>query len=81
MVISYLETLNGVFEKSILGQRVRVFDSSGSTIQRMEISLNFFAEWAKEKPLDEVDSVLHQTFNTYSITGMRYMYVYIVIIV
>ena len=56
MVISYLEALNGLFEKSILGQRVRVFNSSGSTIQRMEISFNFFAEWAKEKPLDEVDS-------------------------
>ena len=33
MVISYLEALNGLFEKSILGQRVRIFDSSGSTIQ------------------------------------------------
>ena len=55
MVISYLEALNGLFEKSILG-RVRVFDSSESTIQRMEISFNFFAGWAKEKPLDEVDS-------------------------
>ena len=42
--------------KSPFLDRVRIFDSSGSTIQRMEISFNFFAEWAKEKPLDEVDS-------------------------
>ena len=66
MVISYLEALNGLFEKSILGQRVRVFDSSGSTIQRMEISFNFFAEWAKEKPLDEVDSKQFLSWQVYN---------------
>ena len=53
LTIAYLEAL---FQKSILGQRVRVFDPNGSTIQRMEASFKFFAQWAKEKPLDEVDS-------------------------
>ena len=56
LTIAYLEALNGLFEKSILGQRVRIFDPNGSTIQRMENSFNFFAQWAREKPLDEVDS-------------------------
>ena len=56
LTIAYLEALNGLFEKSILGQRVRIFDSSGSTIQRMESSFNFFTQWAKERPFDEVDS-------------------------
>lgn len=56
LTIAYLEALNGLFEKSILGQKVRVFDPNGSTIERMEISFDFFAQWAKEKADDEVDS-------------------------
>ena len=66
LTIAYLEALNGLFEKSILGQRVRIFDSSGSTIQRMASSFNFFAQWAKERPLDEVDS---KQFLSWQVSG------------
>ena len=48
LVISYLEALNKLFEKSILGQNVRVYTVDGTTIQRMSEGFKFFADWAKE---------------------------------
>lgn len=48
LAITYLEALNKLFEKSILGQRVRVFDVNGTTIQRMREGFKFFADWAEE---------------------------------
>lgn len=57
LVISYLEALNKLFEKSIIGQSVRVFDIKGTTIQRMSEGFDFFARWAKEsKKGDDVDN-------------------------
>ena len=47
-LISYLEALNKLFEKSIIGQHVRVFHANGSTIQRMSEGFKFFAEWAEK---------------------------------
>ena len=52
LVISYLEALNNIFERSILGNKVRVFDANGTTLQRME-GFTFFSKWAKENKDDE----------------------------
>ena len=49
LVIAYLEALNKLFERSLLGRKVRVFNAKGTTIQRMEEGFEFFANWAKEK--------------------------------
>ena len=46
LVIDYLSSLNNLFEWSILGRRVRIFDPHGSTIQRMECGYQFFVQWA-----------------------------------
>jgi hypothetical protein len=48
LTISYLSALNNLFERSIIGKKVRVFDVNGRTIQRMGEGFNFFADWAKE---------------------------------
>ena len=56
MTITYVEALTGLFEKSILGRKVRIFDPNGSTISRMEQSFAFIAEWASEMSSDDVDS-------------------------
>lgn len=48
LVIDYLEALNKLFEKSLLGQHTRVFTAEGSTIQRMADGFQFFVNWAKE---------------------------------
>ena len=48
MVIKYLQALNNMFERGILGNKVRVFDVNGSTIQRMENGFNFFSQWMDE---------------------------------
>lgn len=53
LVIQYLEALNNLFERSILGKKVRVYDSKGTTIQRMDEGFQFFAKWAKESEGDE----------------------------
>ena len=34
--ILYLSALNNLFERSLLGQKVRIFNAEGLTIQRME---------------------------------------------
>ena len=46
LVIAYLSSLNNLFERSILGRSVRVFDPHGSTMQRMESGYQFFVQWA-----------------------------------
>ena len=55
-VISYLEALNKLFEKSIIGQKVRVFDVEGTTIQRMSEGFKFFADWANENKQGDIDN-------------------------
>ena len=47
-VIQYLGTLNQFFEQGLLGEKVRVFDTCGKTIQRMECGFKFFCEWIEE---------------------------------
>jgi hypothetical protein len=48
LTIPYLSALNNLFERSILGKRVRVFDVNGTTIQRMREGFDFFDKWAKD---------------------------------
>ncbi len=48
LAISYLEALNKIFEKSIIGKHVRVFSPKGFTIQRMEDGFQFFVDWANQ---------------------------------
>ncbi len=48
VIIEYLQALNKLFERSILGRKVRVFASGGTTMCRMAEGFNFFAKWAKE---------------------------------
>ena len=45
LVIDYLSSLN-IFERSLLGRHVRIFDPHGSTIQRIDSGYNFFVQWA-----------------------------------
>ena len=55
LVMSYLEALNKIFERSILGKKVRVFDANGTTLQRMEEGFMFFSKWAKENQDEDED--------------------------
>ena len=48
MVIAYLGALNQFFEQGLVGNKVRVFDAAGSTMQRMERGFKFFCGWIDE---------------------------------
>ena len=41
LTISYLSALNNLFERSIIGKKVRVFTVNGTTMQRMSEGFNF----------------------------------------
>ncbi len=45
--------IDKLFERSILGTKVRVFANDGTTICRMTKGFEFFARWAKESEKDE----------------------------
>ena len=49
LTIRYLTALNNLFERSLLGKHVRVFEVQGSTIQRMQSGYQFFVDWAKKQ--------------------------------
>ena len=53
--IAYLEALNKIFEKSLLGVKVRVFYANGPTMQRIDKGYLFFVGWAKEIESGEDD--------------------------
>ena len=55
LVISYLDALNRIFERSLLGKKVQVFDANGTTLQRMEEGFKFFSKWAKENKYEDED--------------------------
>ena len=46
--VKYLSALNSIFEQTLLGSSVCVFDSSGTTIQRLDEGFEYFEEWAAE---------------------------------
>ena len=46
LTIDYLSALNKLFERSLLGNKVLVFDPHGSAMQRMECGYQFFVQWA-----------------------------------
>ncbi len=58
MVIKYLEALNKLFEKCILGSKVRIFMTDGTAMARMSEGFNFFAKWAKNIDADSEDRQL-----------------------
>ena len=64
-VMEYLGALNQFFERGLLGEKVRVFDACGKTIQRMECGFNFFCEWIEELISQGVCkfSMLHDCFH------------------
>ncbi len=47
-MIQYFEALNKLFEKSLLGRKVNVYDTEGTTLSRMSEAFNFFAECAQK---------------------------------
>lgn len=47
-VICYLQALNKFFERGLLGNKVRVFCSDGSTLQRMDEGFSFFKQWIED---------------------------------
>ena len=49
IVVKYLRALNNFFERGLLGNKVRVFNAEGRTLQRMEEGFAFFREWIKEQ--------------------------------
>ena len=53
--IAYLEALNKIFEKSMLGVKVQVFEPNGSTLQRIDEGYQFFVRWAEEIKSREED--------------------------
>ena len=59
LVIDYLSSLNNLFERSILGRHVRIFDPHGSTSQRMDCGYQFFMQWAcKQYPNGDAEKFL-----------------------
>jgi len=46
--IDYLSALNLFFEQGLLGEKVRVFEPSGRTIQRIECAFQFISQWMEE---------------------------------
>ena len=48
MAIEYLSVLKLFFEQGLLGDKVRVFDPCGTTMQRMERGFNFYSNWMNE---------------------------------
>ena len=44
----FLQAVNFLFESSLLGDHVRVFNSDGSTIERMKKGYDYFVSWASE---------------------------------
>jgi len=68
-VIEYLKALNSFFELSILGSKVRIFKSDGSTLQRMEKGFAYFKQWCE-------DAISHGMGTTNNITHSNlYSYV------
>jgi len=47
-VAGYLSALNSIFERTLLGKKVRVFTAEGTSMQRLEEGFQFFTEWAEE---------------------------------
>ena len=47
-VVEYLQALNNFFELALLGKKVRIFKSEGSTLERMEKGFNFFKNWCED---------------------------------
>lgn len=65
--ILYLSALNNLFERSLLGQKVRVFNAEGSTIQRMEKAFQFFASWAEKQQTNKEDKKSFLAWQTWDL--------------
>lgn len=75
LVIDYLSSLNNLFERSLLGRHVRIFDPHGSTIQRIDSGYHFFVQWAcKQYPNGDPTKFLSWQVNI--ICGSRGMHCY-----
>ena len=46
--VEYLSALNNIFERTILGQKTRIFQPDGSGIKRLDQGFSYFEEWAEE---------------------------------
>ena len=44
----YLRALNNIFERTLLGRKTRIFQSDGTSMQRLDKGFSYFQEWAKE---------------------------------
>ena len=54
----YLTALNDIFERTILGSKVRIFQHDGTAMQHLGGGYAYFKEWAEELGIfdDRVDS-------------------------
>ena len=48
----YLAALNNIFERTLLGNKTRIFKPDGLSIQRLDQGFSFFEEWAEELIVD-----------------------------
>lgn len=46
--VKYLSALNDIFERTMLGNQVRIFYHGGPAIQRLNEGFAYFEEWAEE---------------------------------
>lgn len=44
----YLTALNDIFERTILGNKTRIFQPGGYAMQRLEDGFSYFKEWSLE---------------------------------
>ena len=48
----YLSALNSIFEKTLLGRKIKIFNAHGSGIKRLDEGFSYFEEWAEELDRD-----------------------------
>ena len=46
--VDYLAALNNIFERTLLGNKTRIFRHHGTGMQRLEKGFSYFREWAEE---------------------------------
>lgn len=44
----YLNALNSLFERTLLGSKTRFFHAEGTGIQRLDEGFQYFRDWAEE---------------------------------
>lgn len=45
---NYLRALNNIFERTLLGNKTRIFASEGTAMKRLDEGFSYFVKWAQE---------------------------------